>query len=56
MANLPVQWQYAKPAPINGKTDTKTVPASQIKCLSAWLTPNTLILAKLAEKMNVYYT
>ena len=56
MANIPVQWQNTKPAQINDGTDTKTEPASKIKGQCAWLTPNTLILAKLAKKMNVYYT
>ena len=40
-----MQWQYIKPAQINGGRDTKTVPASNIKGQCAGKTPNTLILA-----------
>ena len=44
-AHLSVQWQYTKPAQINGGTDTKTVPASKTKGQCAGNTPNTSILA-----------
>ena len=35
-----VQWQYTKPAHINGGTNTKTVPASKIKGQCNFNTPN----------------
>ena len=44
-AHLPEQWQYTKPAQLNGVTDSKTVPASKIKGQCTGNTTNTLIVA-----------
>ena len=42
-ADLNVQWKYTKPAPINGRTDTKTVPASKTN-VNVLATHSTLFL------------